>query len=153
MRFHNSVLILTFFGITALASFVWAAGANPQGTVGYTGVNIGETIERLEQTTDAFTGRLDGSLDKSILDDTSLADRLKEWAGDLDDAVDKVKSEFSDHDAVRSDVAKTMRIGGKINDQMLRRELGDAIEADWANIRADLNTLARAYGQAALLER
>lgn len=153
MRYQVGVMILTIALLAAAAPVSFAAGTNPQGTVGYTGVDVGELTERLEKTSGEFADRFDDSLDKSILDDTSLEGRLNEWAEDLEDALDEVADEFEDGDAVRPHVAKALRIAAKINEEMLLRELDAQVEADWANLRADLNTLARVYGQASLREQ
>jgi hypothetical protein len=150
---RTSAIILAFALTTALAPVALAEGSNPQGTVGYTGTDVGEVLVRLEKTTGAFADRLDDSLDQSVLNDTTLERRLNNWAEDLEDAADEVKDEFEDGDAVRPHVAKLIRIGAKINDEVLLRELDTQVEADWTNLRADLNKVAKAYGEPPLRDR
>ena len=73
-----------------------AEGSNPAGTVGYTGANVGEIIERVETRIDKFAKAFKNTLDDSVDPDRQLL----ESSEGLEKAFDKVNGKFEAGDAI-----------------------------------------------------
>lgn len=109
---------------------------------------IDQTIRRVETNADRFVAAINDSLDRSRLEDTNAEDRINERARALGDATDKLRREFDRGDSLaenRQYVRNCLNIARNINGVMRRRNFGAKTEGIWAQVRRDLNALARAY--------
>lgn len=110
--------------------------------------NLDRIIRRVEERVDRFTAQFNDSLDNSRLNGTRREDNLNERARDLESATDELRREFDRNDSKqenRAEVQKCLNVASDIDRTMRRRKFGRATETNWANVRAELNALARAY--------
>jgi exonuclease VII large subunit len=114
----------------------------------YTKAQVDNIISRVEQRVDRFVTQFDRSLDNSRLDGTRREDNLNQRARDLEAATDELRREFNRRDRWnenRDEVRRCLNIASDINVAMRNRRLNRATENNWANVRAELNALARVY--------
>ena len=114
----------------------------------YTKKNVGRVIANVENRVDRFVGQLDTSLDHSRLDGTRREDNLNDKAKQLETATDELRSEFDRRESwweTRSNVQSCLDAAADIDVAMRRRKLGKGTEANWRNVRAELNALAKVY--------
>lgn len=110
---------------------------------------VDRIIKNVEQRTDVFVKQFDKSLDNSRLNGTRREDNLNQRARDLESATDELRREFDRRDRWdenRDEVSKCINIASDINVAMRNRRFNRATENNWANVRSELNELARVYG-------
>ncbi len=114
----------------------------------YTKAQIDRIIKNVEQRTDRFVSQFDKSLDRSRLNGTKREDKLNERARDLETATDELRREFDRRDSWienKDEVRRCLNIAADINAAMRSRKFNRATEANWTNVRIELNALAQAY--------
>ena len=75
-------------------------------------------------------------------------DYLNQRAKDLEKATDELRREFNKRDLWienKDEVRKCLNIAEDINVALKNRKLSGATESNWANVRYELNTLAKIY--------
>jgi Na+/phosphate symporter len=105
-------------------------------------------INRVEDRVDNFVKNYDKSLDRSRLDGSSRENWLMNRARDLETATDELAREFDRRDAWvenREETRRCLNIATDIDRNMRLHRFGAATEANWANVRFELNTLADIY--------
>lgn len=110
---------------------------------------VDRIIKNVEERVDVFVSQFNKSLDRSRLDGTKREDNLNERARDLESATDELRREFDRNDSWaenKDEVRKCLNIASDIDATMRGRKLGAATETNWANVRTELNALARVYG-------
>lgn len=116
----------------------------------YTKADVDRVIRRVEERSDAFRSVMDRALDRGALDGTEREDRINEQVKELENAIDRLRSEFDRSDTwrrTRSEVQKVMNEADEVNAIMnSRRRIGRNVRAEWTLVRRDLNTLADVYG-------
>lgn len=108
-------------------------------------------VNRVEDRVDNFVKNFDRSLDRSRLNGTSREDWLNKRARDLESATDELSREFGRRDAWienREEVRRCINIATDIDRNMRNYQYGAATEANWANVRFELNSLADVYNMA-----
>ena len=108
-------------------------------------------VSRVEDRVDNFVKNFDRSLDHSRLNGTSREDWLNKRARDLESATDELANEFDRRDAWienREEVRRCLNIATDIDRNMRNYRYGAATEANWANVRFELNSLADVYNMA-----
>lgn len=114
----------------------------------YTKAQVDRIIKNVEQRTDRFVSQFDRSLDRSRLNNTNREDKLNDKARDLESATDELRREFDRRDSWienKDEVRRCLNIAADINVAMRNRKFNRATENNWANVRAELNALARVY--------
>lgn len=110
---------------------------------------IEQLLERIEERNDAFSNRLNKSLDRSRLDSTRAEDNITERTRELENATDELRREF-DHNDTRGEtsenVRKVLNTATDVNRIMNNRNFSRQTELTWTTLRAELNALARIYG-------
>jgi hypothetical protein len=105
-------------------------------------------IDRVEDRVDNFIKRFDASLDRSRLNGSTREDWLNNRARDLERATDELAREFDRRDAWienRDEVTRCLNIASDIDRNMRNYRYGAPTEANWNNVRFELNTLADIY--------
>jgi len=105
-------------------------------------------VKRVEDRVDNFARNFNKSLDRSRLDGTSREDWLNKRASDLESATDELAREFDRRDAWvenRDEVRRCINIATDIDRNMRNYRYGSGTEANWKNVRFELNTLADVY--------
>ena len=148
MRFK---LLLTLFAICGLLAFSQPSLA--QGTARgqfYTKADVERIIKRVEDRSDAFRKVVDKSLDKSALDGTRREDNINEQIKELENAIDKLKKDFSRANTwqeTREQVQTVLNEADEVNGIVRRGrwKRGGPVKSEWALVRNDLNRLAGVY--------
>ena len=105
-------------------------------------------LRNVEQRSEVFAKQFDKSLDNSRLDGSRREDELNRKARELRSAVKDLRKDFDRRDnwlENKDNVRRCVDIASEINVAMKRNRFGAATESNWAALRRDLNTLARAY--------
>ena len=112
--------------------------------------DVDATIRRCEESTDRFVKVFDKQLDKSALNDTEREDRLNERARDLENSLDRLRSDFNKRGESwwesRETAAEALQSAKGINNSVRARRYRQETERLWAQLRADLNRLAYYFG-------
>ena len=144
----NLFAVLTaVFAIVILADTSNAQPRRARGKV-YTKAEVNQIINNIENRVDVFVKEFDKSLDNSRLNGSNREDKLNARAKDLEKATDELRREFDKHDAWienKDQVRKCLNIATDINVAMKNRKLGGKTESNWANVRYELNTLAKIF--------
>lgn len=115
-----------------------------------TKADVERIIKRVEERSDDFRKVIDSSLDRSALDGTNREDNINQQVKELENAIDKLRSEFDRADTwaeTRAQVQRVMNEADEVN-AIVRRgrwRRGGPVRASWAHVRADLNRLAGVY--------
>ena len=105
-------------------------------------------INRVEDRVDNFVKNYDKSLDRSRLDGSSRENWLMNRARDLETATDELAREFNRRDAWvenKEETRRCLNIATDIDRNMRNYRFAPAAEANWNNVRFELNTLADIY--------
>ncbi len=102
-------------------------------------------LNRIEQRTDIYKRDLDRSLDRSRLDGSDTEDMVNEYVKEFENSTDALKQKFDARETVSSDVQDILNRASYINGFMERNRLSTVVQRSWANVKTDLNTLARYY--------
>ena len=124
----NNKLIRPIAGLAAFLMIAALAGTNyGQRRVSrliYNQQQLEQLLERIEERTDAFSGNLNLSLDRSRVDGTWTEDNIAERVSELENATDELRREF-DHNDTRGEnakeAAKVLNAATQVNRIMLAR--------------------------------
>jgi hypothetical protein len=130
-------LALAFVGMTAEAQ---------RRTYSGTDLQVRQLINRIGSRTNIFRSDLDARLDRSRIDGTRREDDINQLVGDFENATNQLRDRFNSRRSVSSDVQSVLDQAALIDSFVRRNRLGARAERDWANLRVDLNELARVYG-------
>jgi hypothetical protein len=110
--------------------------------------DVKQALEQLEASTDRFQDKLQKSLRNSTANMTEQQRNWNRWARYLEDTSDDMLDEFKEKDAkdFQRELEQTLLVGEAINRMMLRSDLHADAELEWRNVRAQLNTVATAFG-------
>lgn len=109
---------------------------------------ITRTINDCEENTDKFVRTLRRALNRSSLDGTSREDDLNQATRDLERTMDRMGRAWNrdkDVSRTRSLVRDAISSARNVNFTMRTRRLDRDVERDWAEVRAQVNLLARAF--------
>ena len=149
---NNIVRVATaLFAVIMLFGLAGEASAQRRREVrgrGLTKAQVKAIVNRVETRVDHFVKQYDKSLDRSKLNGTSREDWLNKRADDLEHATDEMRKHFDVSDQWidnKDEVRKCLNIASDINKSMNTHNFGAATEANWANVRFELNSLADVY--------
>ena len=140
-----AILVIFVFAETGSAQRVLRREARGRA---WTKAQVKVVISRVEDRVDRFVKRYDAALDRSGLDKTNREDWLMKRARDLETATDELSREFDRRDAWvenKDETRKCLNIATDIDRNMRRFNYTKEAEANWANVRLELNTLADIY--------
>ena len=133
----------------SIASSVAPAQGTHRGQF-YTKADVEHIIKRVEERSDEFRKVIDKSLDRSAINGTNREDNINEQVKELENAIDKLRSEFDraqTWEETRSQVQRVMNEADEVN-AIVRRgrwPRGGPVKSSWALVRSDLNKLAGVY--------
>lgn len=130
--------------LTALVVVLAGVGLSAQAQTNR--ATVRQLINRIEQRTVDFRTSVDASLDRSRIDGTRREDNINQFLLDFQGSVSNLRVRFNQRQAVAADVQDVLNRGAAINDFMVRNRLRARAQTDWANLRQDLDELARLYG-------
>ena len=149
MKKNIATITTSIFAL--LLVFMTANFADAQGYANgrrYTKAQVDNVIKRVENRTDRFVNQFDRSLDNSRLDGSRREDNLNQQAKNLEAATDELRREFNRRQNwwdTRDNVQRCLNVAADINVAMRNRKFNRATENNWANVRRELNALAKVY--------
>lgn len=148
----NRNFLKTFTGLAALFIILILADASyaqrRARNWSYSKAQVEQVIARVEDRVDTFGGRFDNALDNSRLNNTLREDQLNRRAKDLETATDELRRDFNRRDRWienKDEVRRCLNIATDIDQVMRNRRFDRTTERKWANVRYELNTLAKVY--------
>lgn len=118
----------------------------------FTRSDVRDVVQRIERHGDKFEEVFDRNVKKM---DLKEADRYKDWADNLEKAVDDLKEEYNEKDfaKARNKLEEAMLVAESINRLMFREPFASEAQRAWSVLRDDLNVLAGAAGIPAIPDR
>jgi len=107
--------------------------------------DVEQILRRIEDQSHRFKSSLDSALDKSRINGTRREDDVNEFVKQFDNEVKRLHDRFKDHKSVAADVQQVLDSAARIDEFMLRRQLGGRAEDDWSRLKANLDELSQAY--------
>lgn len=104
-----------------------------------------QLISSLETNTDRLTASVDAALDRSRLDDSNLEDQFNALVDEFELAADRLKDRMDDDFVIAPDVREVLRRGLRLDMFMKSHKLTPAAQANWNQVKTNLEQLARAY--------
>lgn len=111
--------------------------------------SVQQLIHRIEDRTDLFRNSLDAALDQSSLEGTNAEDNINLFVRDFDTAVTRLRERFDRRQSTSADAQEVLNRAAVIDRFMRRRQLDARVQRQWANVRLQLNQLARVYNNVA----
>ena len=117
-------------------------------------VDVGRIINRVESHSDAFRRSVDRALDRSRLNGSRTEDQINAEVKQFERDVDQLRGEFDRRDSrasrdyrddTRRNVERVLRQANEVNRLIRRSDFARSVDREWAQLRAELNTLAGAY--------
>ncbi|MBK7708227.1 MAG: hypothetical protein IPN69_16770 [Acidobacteria bacterium] len=149
MRF-NKLYTTTVLFVVAL--FVFASAVTAQQSR-YSRRDVGNTIAKLERSSNTFRRDFDKYLDQSSINGTNEENRINRIVSNFETALDRLRSEFDRNDnwwASRNNVRSVMDEARAVNGMMNNLSFARKLENQWKNMRRDINELAGKYELPAL---
>ncbi|HKC65416.1 MAG TPA: hypothetical protein VKB86_17370, partial [Pyrinomonadaceae bacterium] len=107
---------------------------------------VRQLISRIQSRTDIFRGDVSAALNSGSVNTTYNNGDISAFVTDFQSAVTQLNDRLNNRQAVNADVQNVLDRAALIDSFVRSNRLGVQAERDWANIRLDLNTLARDYG-------
>ena len=107
---------------------------------------VGNMLQRLERSSSRFRTSLNVALVQGSVDQTQPQNDISTFQSGFDLAIKQFSDQFIRRLAVASDVEIILQKAPPINRFVTQNSLNRRVKNDWASVRTDLTTLARAYG-------
>jgi len=149
-RTPTKIAVLTATFAIGMISLISAQGQGTHRGNFYTKADVERVIHRVEESSDDFRKVMDRSLDRSTLNGTNREDNINEQVKELENAIDKLRSEFDKAktwEETREQVRRVLNEADEVN-AIVRRgrcKRGGPVKSAWVMVRADLNRLAGVY--------
>jgi hypothetical protein len=119
-----------------------------------TRAEIRQVMDGLEASTDRFKEKFDKAWHTSIAPENQRA-LFRRWAEMLEDTSDQMLDRYKARHAsdTRDKLERTLLLGAGMNRMVLASTTSQTAVAEWNVVRQHLNTLAQAFGYAALPDR
>ena len=117
-------------------------------------VDVGRVINRIETRSNEFRRSVDRALDRSRLNGSRTEDEINAEVKQFEQDVDRLRGEFDRRDSrnsrdyrddTRRNVERVLRQANEVNRIIRRSDFARNVDREWAQLRAELNTLAGAY--------
>lgn len=134
--------------LLAIITIISILGINSSANAQHCRLNnrdLGYLIDRIETGADRYRRSLDYALDRSNLDGSRREDNINQFVRDFERATDRLRNNARSNRASAYDVEEVLGRAVRINNFMYRHRLDSRAQNDWANLRRDLDQLARAY--------
>ncbi len=102
-------------------------------------------LANIETKTDLYKTQMDRALDRSSLNNTNGEDNINSYISNFENATDRLKHKFDDRQSLGADASEVLTRAQFIDRFMASNRLTTAAQAQWRNLKADLNTLASYY--------
>ncbi|HEX6187562.1 MAG TPA: hypothetical protein VFZ40_05755, partial [Pyrinomonadaceae bacterium] len=141
----NSKRVISIYALFALLMI----GASAQGQrqpSSATVRRVSGILQRLEQSSNRFRNSLNSDLAQGRISETRPANEINSLESDFESALSQFRDRFSRRQAEAADVQNILQRASLVNDYLNRNRLGPQVQNNWAQVRTDLNALAKAYG-------
>lgn len=107
---------------------------------------VEQVLHRIEKQADKFRAELDAALDKSRLNGTRSEDEINAFVKDFYAQTKILHDHFDAHKSTNADVQSVLDRAARIDAFMRRNRLRKrGAEKEWANLKVNLDELARVY--------
>lgn len=140
--------IKAIFVLAAVAAMAMSAFAQGRYTSRYSKNQVSNIIRKLENSSDRFSRDFKNQMDRSRRDGTSREDRFNSIVENYENALDELRRNFNNSSRwwdARNDVQGVMNDAQQVNSMMNQLSFRRNLEAQWRNMRTDLNTLADTF--------
>src|SRR6476619_4661841 len=107
---------------------------------------VGNMLQRLEQSSSRFRNSLDVALIQRSVDQTRPQNDVSTFESGFELAIKQFRDQFTRRLAVAADVESILQKASPIDSFVTQNNLNPRVKNDWISVRTDLNTLASAYG-------
>lgn len=124
------------------------AGGAPVVDVPYriTDREVEQVLRRIERQSDRFRSALDSALDKSRFDGSRQEDDINRFVKEFYEQTKNLREHFDRHKSTSADVQSVLDRAASIDSFMRRNRLRKKnVDKEWANLRTNLDELARVY--------
>lgn len=104
-----------------------------------------QLIHRIEDRTDLFRNSLEAALEQNAPGVTNAEDDVNLLARNFDNAVTRLRERFQRRQSTSVDAQEVLNRAAAIDTFLRRHPLDARTQRSWANVRLQLNQLARAY--------
>lgn len=140
------VMLTSILGVMAIAMLVSHGSAmHAQQSYRLTEKEMKALLDRIEHGADRFRNSLGKMLDASAIDDMKAEDNINHFVKEFEAATDHLKDRFDDNQSASGDVEEVLRRAARIDGFMMRGGMNSRAQADWAELRKNLDELAAAY--------
>jgi hypothetical protein len=123
------------------ATLVLAQQASYQGSY----QSVRQLIIRIENQTDVFRANLNTAFDRGRVSDARLQDELTRLTSNFDRVGFRLRTRFERRQATTADVQDLLNLASQIDQQLNQQRVSARTQNSWANLRSDLNELARTF--------
>jgi hypothetical protein len=106
---------------------------------------VEQIIRRVEKQSDSFRSSLRSALKKGRYKRIEREDQINAYVKEFYQETKRLRDHFDDHKSTGADVQSVLDRAARIDDFMRRYRLTSDAQNDWANLRANLDELARTY--------
>jgi hypothetical protein len=106
---------------------------------------INTLLTRIESRTDTFRSGLDNALNLMSMNDSTLGHEILDAVRGFEEATNFLRERFRDQRSISSDAGTVLGRANRIDSLLRGIKLTARVNADWRELRADLNQLARYY--------
>ena len=103
-------------------------------------------LQKLYRSTNTFRDSLNNALVSDRTDETRPQNDINSFEPAFESAIDQFRERFNSRRAGTADVQNILQKASPVNGFMTRNRLNTQVQNAWAQVRADLNALANAYG-------
>ncbi|MBK7393977.1 MAG: hypothetical protein IPI64_11875 [Chloracidobacterium sp.] len=141
MKIRNSI----FLALIALA-FTFSTATQAQNRpYRVSDREVQNVLDRIEDKTNDLKDEVERNLDNSNVDGTNREDSINTMISNFENATDRLKDNFRSRRSTTNDVDDVLTQAIRVNSFMRNNRLSQNAQSLWAQIRADLNTIAGYY--------
>ena len=121
--------------------------ATPPVTAAYTATDnqLRNLISQIEDKTSTYKSQINGSLDRSNINNGNPENSISSYIGKFEDATDRLKERFNSRQSTGADASEVLNRARYIDQFMANNRVDRAATSEWSALRTDLNTLATYY--------
>ena len=106
---------------------------------------VGNMLQRLEQSSSRFRNSLNTALVQASVDQTRPQNDISTFESGFQLAIKQFRDQFTRRLAVAADVENILQKAAPINSFVTQNTLNPRVKNDWTSVRTDLNTLSSVY--------
>jgi uncharacterized protein YcfJ len=132
-------------GISVLMTAMGIAAAAQVMPYRVTDRQVRDLIAQIERETNTFRSDASRAIDRSIWNGTRVEDSMDNRLKQFENATDRLRNNFNGRRSAASDVQEVLNRAADMDRLMTNNRFPARVEAEWTQIRSDLDTLAGYY--------